>query len=404
MGNPDEAVPRNELENRSGRRVGSPGDSQPGYRPALNDRIRFLCECLAAADRAGSPALLYVSSWQDRDKIIGYEYVSEHFRQLMDCPSDAVANRFRGSILERRIYRYHESDRTVAQETWVPQDLPAVQDQLRNEGQQTGWIEAVYKIRDPRGDIRWLKDLAKIEYHAADGVTLSVGQLTEITKEMEAEAQVKRAEAALQEANRELERLANLDGLTQLANRRHFDHCLEREWMRLYRERGPIALILADVDQFKAYNDNYGHQAGDDCLRRIAQVITEHAGRPADLAARYGGEEFALILPNTSASGAHHLAETLRGAVMALEIAHRGSSVAKVVTLSVGVTAARPHSPMTPADLIAQADAALYNAKQGGRNQVMDFPSTVDGSRPLIQGTCHAVTENPRRSAFGRTM
>ena len=119
MGDPDEAVPRNEPEDRSGRGVGSPGDSLPGYSPALNDRIRFLRECLAAADRAGSPALLYVSSWQDRDKIIGYEYVSEPFRQLMDCPSDAVAHRFRGSILERRIYRYHESDRTVAQEIKV---------------------------------------------------------------------------------------------------------------------------------------------------------------------------------------------------------------------------------------------------------------------------------------------
>jgi len=173
----------------------------------------------------------------------------------------------------------------------------------------------------------------------------------------------------LAEANARLERLSASDGLTGLANRRHFDIRLEREWKRALRVKHPLALILLDVDYFKPYNDTYGHQSGDDCLRQVAGLLTRAAHRSDDLAARYGGEEFALILPNTDLAGALHVAEQLRTDVEALRLPHRASSASKWVTLSLGVAAMVPALGMTSGELIALADQALYRAKQSGRNR-----------------------------------
>jgi two-component system, chemotaxis family, response regulator WspR len=174
----------------------------------------------------------------------------------------------------------------------------------------------------------------------------------------------------LEVKNGELQRLSTVDGLTGLANRRRFDELLDQECRRARREGAPLALIMTDVDFFKKYNDSYGHQGGDECLRRVASVLAQGARRPADLAARYGGEEFALVLPQTTIEGAATVAETLRSGVSALNILHSGSSVASHVTLSLGVAVAEPDSPnLDPALLVEHADAALYAAKRGGRNR-----------------------------------
>ncbi len=174
----------------------------------------------------------------------------------------------------------------------------------------------------------------------------------------------------LQAANEELQRLATLDGLTQIANRRRFDEYLEAEWHRLKREKMPLSLILFDVDFFKPYNDTYGHLAGDDCLQQIASALLSIVKRPADLVARYGGEEFCVILPNTEIKGAIHLAQGIRQAVRNLGIPHTQSSVCDHVTVSLGVVSTVPNSEMSPQDLINEADKALYTAKQEGRDRV----------------------------------
>ena len=194
-----------------------------------------------------------------------------------------------------------------------------------------------------------------------------VGSFKDITERKE-------AEAALQDANRELARVAAIDGLTQIANRRHFDACLEQEWRRLQRERKPLALILSDIDFFKNYNDYYGHQLGDDCLWSVAQAIEANVRRPADLAARYGGEEFAVILPNTPLEGGLHVAECIRRAVCGLQIDHSRSAVAAHVTMSIGISAAVPGQGGSMERLLQTADAALYQAKSEGRNCVRSRP------------------------------
>ncbi|NET37523.1 MAG: diguanylate cyclase [Cyanothece sp. SIO1E1] len=183
------------------------------------------------------------------------------------------------------------------------------------------------------------------------------------------EAQVAERTEALQAANQELERLANLDGLTQVANRRYFDTYLAQEWQRLAREQQPLSLILFDVDFFKRYNDYYGHQAGDDCLIQVSQAVKQTIKRPADLVARYGGEEFAIVLPNTDIQGAIAIAQHIQAAIQSLQISHAQSEVSPFITISLGITCQIPIPGTDFGNLVGEADAALYKAKQQGRNR-----------------------------------
>lgn len=175
----------------------------------------------------------------------------------------------------------------------------------------------------------------------------------------------------LEAANQQLNCLATLDGLTQLANRRRFDQYLEQEWRRLTRESQPLSLILCDVDFFKLYNDTYGHLAGDEVLKQVASALASTVKRPADVVARYGGEEFALILPNTPQDGALHIAESIHKAIKRLQIAHSASSVSAYITLSIGVASVIPCQNTSAMALIAAADAGLYQAKGAGRDRTV---------------------------------
>src|ERR1700704_5928787 len=177
----------------------------------------------------------------------------------------------------------------------------------------------------------------------------------------------------LASANRELEKLSRQDGLTGIANRRYFDSYLLTEVRRGAREKAPVSLILSDVDHFKAFNDCYGHQAGDDCLRRVAAALSSAGRRPADLAARYGGEEFAIVLPGTVLEGAVDVAQAVSRVIDGLAIPHARSAVDQTVTLSQGVVSLIPEKESASEDLIQRADQALYMAKQQGRNRYVVF-------------------------------
>jgi len=175
----------------------------------------------------------------------------------------------------------------------------------------------------------------------------------------------------MEAANAELQRLACLDGLTQVANRRHFNESLEKEWRRMIREKSPIALILCDIDYFKAYNDTYGHLAGDLCLQKVADAIQRAVKRPADLVARYGGEEFAVILPNTNQEGALTVATEIRTYVISLKMIHEQSQASQYVTLSLGVAVTIPKVDSSYQELIKMADVGLYEAKSQGRDRIV---------------------------------
>lgn len=176
------------------------------------------------------------------------------------------------------------------------------------------------------------------------------------------------AERALEKANNDLEKLACLDGLTGVANRRHFDITLEREWKRLSRSSEPLSLILCDIDYFKKYNDDFGHIEGDKCLQKVSLAISSVIRRPADLAARYGGEEFAVLIPGADGPGAGVVAEEIRLAVLELEIPHPSSSVAPIVSVSIGAATMTPEHGIPSEKIVSAADKLLYTAKNKGRN------------------------------------
>lgn len=176
--------------------------------------------------------------------------------------------------------------------------------------------------------------------------------------------------AELQIANKRLEELSRVDGLTGIANRRRLDEELDREWKRMLREKRPLSVVLCDIDHFKLYNDTYGHGGGDECLIRVANAIKDSVNRPGDLTARYGGEEFCLVLPETSGMGALQIAELVRKNVYELHMEHKSSPMAEVVTLSLGVATLIPDIGSHPSVLLEAADRALYQAKGNGRNRV----------------------------------
>ncbi len=176
--------------------------------------------------------------------------------------------------------------------------------------------------------------------------------------------------ARVREIIGELHRLSALDGLTGIANRRAFNQALEREWLRAVRKQSEVSLLLVDIDHFKQYNDCYGHQAGDDCLKNIANAMSLVVQRPADLVARYGGEEFVLLLPDTDAAGAERVAEKLQRTVATLAIPHQASSTCGTVSMSIGICVMRPVKGESSQRLIACADRALYRAKALGRNRI----------------------------------
>lgn len=244
--------------------------------------------------------------------------------------------------------------------------------------------EAARKIRalcDERGD--WVPiiflsamvnaaDVVKgIECGGDDYLTKPVNPMV-LNAKLDAMSRIARMRQALAAANEQLRRISEQDALTGIANRRRFDACLELEWRQAAREGKPISLVIADIDFFKGYNDNYGHPAGDACLRSVATGLRSAADLPSALAARIGGEEFALLLPGTDADGAMEAAERARLAVLALRIPHGHSRVSEWVTVSLGVATVAPmpsNDGGAARTLIKLADQGLYAAKRSGRNR-----------------------------------
>lgn len=195
-------------------------------------------------------------------------------------------------------------------------------------------------------------------------------QLEEKTRELDGKiVELEELQQALEESNEQLRLLSSMDGLTGLLNRRRFDEIIMEEWQRNLRLQEPLSLLLVDIDHFKAYNDSYGHIRGDNCLKKVAQRLSESLQRHVDKVARYGGEEFGVILPSTDAAGAMEVAQRMCRAIRALEIEHCASCACKTVTVSVGVSTVVPRQGLHHAELIDLADTALYRAKEGGRNQ-----------------------------------
>ncbi len=264
---------------------------------------------------------------------------------------------------------YEQGEFPDTLETWStlthPDDLPHLQDTMKKHsaGEQEAFNIEIRMLSKP-GQWHWLQVRGRTVESDPGGKALRiVGTLIDVSK-------YKQVEVALQKANDELQRLAALDDLTQLANRRRFDSRLAQEWGRSQREQTYLSVIICDIDYFKNYNDTYGHLKGDETLYSVAQTISAALRRPTDLVARFGGEEFAMILPNTDIRGAQRVAEGVKAAIETLRIEHKTSIVNPYITLSFGGAAIIPNAETPAKVLVEKADQALYRAKSKGRNQI----------------------------------
>lgn len=214
-------------------------------------------------------------------------------------------------------------------------------------------------------------------------LTADAGPIYDEDGELIAVVQTMRDSTDYKKAQSALEALSVTDELTGLHNRRFFNDQLHLEWSRGIRSNEPLALVLLDIDYFKQYNDEYGHIAGDECLKSVARVLQHSLLRSSDVTTRYGGEEFCILLPNTTLEGAFKIADRIRFAIARLEIPHATSEVSSLVTLSDGIACLKPSSQTNPAELVSLADEALYKAKELGRNrsvtvQSFDTPPLTD--------------------------
>jgi diguanylate cyclase (GGDEF)-like protein/PAS domain S-box-containing protein len=283
-------------------------------------------------------AIPWKLNWQTKQ----FEYIGPQIEKLLGWSQSSWVT------AEDWIYRIHPEDREATATLCINQSEHGVDH------------EADYRALTAEGGYVWVRDVVHIL--RKDGVTQSlVGFIFDISER-------KKMEDVLLRLNKQFESLSLHDALTGLANRRMYDQTLEVEWSRAQRKGESISLIIIDIDEFKQYNDHYGHTKGDECLVKVAKALNSVASRTSDLLARYGGEEFVLMLPGADRGSARLLAERCRQAVLDQHIAHAASSVSDRVTISIGVSTLVPDGNIHPSSLFESADKMLYQAKQQGRN------------------------------------
>ncbi len=331
----------------------------------------------------------FVNTYTDATERVARENAlresEERFRLLAENSGDVVA------LADADTTRRYVSPAAERVLGWKPEQLVGTRPRDFVHPEDAGWVEAAmqrlfggstevsvsYRFRRPDGSYRWI-DVHASARHDAEG------RLVDYVAVMRDGTERKEAERQLRAAYERMEQIASTDGLTGLANRRSFDEMLEREWRRAARDGAPLSLLLLDADNFKKFNDRYGHVAGDECLRQVAAALGEVARRSGDLPARHGGEEFALLMPGTDELGALHVAERVRAQVQAIGMAHEGNPPG-IVTVSLGVATLRPRPDSSDPSidtLISSADGALYAAKAEGRNRVASaFTLPVDFSQ-----------------------
>ncbi|MDX2232820.1 MAG: diguanylate cyclase [Leptolyngbyaceae cyanobacterium bins.349] len=297
------------------------------YRSIFENAIEGIFQC--------TPEGRYISANAALARIYGYATPAALMAEMVHHPDQLYVDPAQWAELQQRL----------AQETFVTQ----------------------YEIQVYRYDGKpiWISKNIRALYNEMGELQGYEGFVQDITNRKQAEI--------LQQRNLELHRLAMLDGLTQIPNRRQFDEILEQEWKRSQREQLSLSLLMCDVDFFKRYNDTYGHQAGDECLQTVAQTLQRSLKRPADVCARYGGEEFVILLPNTALDGAMHVANLIHQDLAHLHLPHTQSQYQRI-TLSIGIAAVIPRAERSRSDIIHQADQALYAAKSQGRNRTAIAP------------------------------
>nr|WP_281393850.1 diguanylate cyclase [Texcoconibacillus texcoconensis] len=302
----------------------------------------------------------------------------ELFRLLTEYSSDMITlHDSEGKFLYtspacKKVMKY-EKEEMIGQDAYLfihPHDHEIIKKQ-HQELLDTGYTTSTYRMRRKDGEYIWFESSLRVlqERDTKDHKLIVVSRNINDRK---------LTEQKLKEANEILQHLSSIDGLTGVKNRRSFDEYLEIEWHRAIANSAPVSLIMVDLDHFKPYNDTYGHQAGDECLKEVANAIEHSLRRLGDSAFRYGGEEFSVILPDCDEEGAYVVAENIRLAIETLKITHSGSKVSDHITLSLGTATMAPSDYYQMNNLVNNADKALYQAKQDGGNRTRSYERKVN--------------------------
>jgi diguanylate cyclase (GGDEF)-like protein len=328
-----------------------------GFSRRLCRRLTECVSAMAALERISSPIIPYIAAWREHEQILWYEYVGARLLAVLGCDRSEVDEVFRQSVVDRRVYRYAEREHRVEEEITTRAELRGDQAGLREQVKKAGTVEFVYRLALPAGKTIWLKDQANIEIFVEDQICLSIGCLTDVTKEMEQKDL--------------LERIGYFDELTKLPKRTILQRILEMNIGNLRRGHiSDFVFLLLDLDHFKAVNDLHGHQAGDQVLVAFAEAMRA-TKRHEDEIGRYGGEEFYGFSIGALTNGIQ-FAERLRLAVANTDFLFNRERIP--VTVSVGLVAASQLAggkEISAEDLVRVADRRLYAAKEEGRNRVV---------------------------------
>jgi diguanylate cyclase (GGDEF)-like protein len=327
------------------------------YSEKLLDQVRAHLADLKAFARLNPPVIPYLCAWKQDDRIIWYEFAGEGFCELLHCDFQSLAEVLRGAIVDRRVYRYTDKEHGVEEKIISREELRGSWKGLRQEVEKSGTVEAIYKVKISEEGHVWLKDQASIQHFDEDGICLSIGFLTDVSKEMEIKDL--------------FEKIGYIDELTRLPKRSILDRMLEVNIGNFQRGHvDDFVLLMIDVDHFKVVNDTYGHLAGDYVLANLAEVMTATT-RKEDEIGRYGGEEFYGFTIGDLGLGLR-FAERLIKNVHAASFVYQGHAIP--ITISIGLVSARQLGDakgLTADRLIFTADKRLYAAKHGGRNRAV---------------------------------
>jgi diguanylate cyclase (GGDEF)-like protein len=328
-----------------------------GFSTKLCKRLMECLNTLEPLDKMCLPLIPYIAAWRWDGKIIWYEHVGARFLTILNCQPSEVAEVFRQSIVDRRLYRYVGKETKVEEEILTKDELRGDQFGLREEVKNDGMVECIYQLSLPGERTIWLKDQAMIESFGSDKICLSIGFLTDVTKEME--------------QKNLLEKFGYFDELTKLPKRSIMQRIIEMNIGNLYRGYiKDFVFLLLDIDHFKVVNDTHGHQAGDQILVSLAEIMCSTKRKEDDIG-RYGGEEFYAFSIGSLENGLQ-FAERLRSTVKGTDFLYNQQRIP--LTISIGLVAASQLvkvGKITVEELIRVADRRLYMAKQGGRDLVV---------------------------------
>jgi diguanylate cyclase (GGDEF)-like protein len=329
-----------------------------------------LSECInrfGAFDDLRSPAIPYISAWENKYKIIWYEFVSRRFITLLGCDYASAPEFFRNNIIERHVYKSAQCKKGINQKILKSKTMKSHWPGLREEATNKGVVEAVYKIRTADGQTLWLKDQATIESFAADDIHLSLGTLTVVTKEMEAEEDLKRIQTALRKSEKKFRQQAIHDNLTGLYNTRYLYKALAELIAQSSSKGQHFSLIFMDIDNFKQVVDTHGHLNASQALQEIATTIQSTLRDPA-YGVAYGGDEFVVVLPGYDQIQAAAMAEFIRARIKETTYLQK-AGLAVDVSASFGLSTF-PDDARTLSDLLALADQAMFSVKERGKDSV----------------------------------